>query len=71
MAHKNCLKGLRLNHLCDCIHDDIIELEVIKNNIKNLEKLIRHFYIIENFHPYLVKELSNYLKLRLQIENEN
>jgi len=71
MAHKNCLKGLRLNHLCDCIRDDIIELEVIKNNIKNLEKLIRHFYIIENFHPYLVKELSNYLKLRLQIENEN
>ena len=70
MAHKQCIKGLRLNHNCDCINDDIIELEVIKNNIKNLEKLLNNFYVIENHHPYLVKELSNYLKLRLQIENE-
>jgi len=70
MAHKQCIKGLRLNHNCDCINDDIIELEIIKNNIKNLEKLLNNFYVIENYHPYLVKELSNYLKLRLQIENE-
>jgi len=69
MAHKQCLKGLRLNHLCDCIKDDITELEMIKNNINNLEKLINLYFKIYKT-QINIKSFSDFLKLRLVVENE-
>ena len=69
MAHKQCLEGLRLNHLCDCINDDIIELNIINHNIENLENLVRYYF--KKYDKEInIKHFTNYLKLRLKIENE-
>lgn len=74
MAHKKCVDRLNsLYNLCDCIADDIISLETIKNNLdNNLEKLIMQYYTKETDKGYTIKikGLAKYLKLRLQIENE-
>jgi hypothetical protein len=68
MAHKQCID--KLDKRCDCIIDDIIELEVIKNNIKHIDKLIKNYYLIGSNNEFFIKDLSNYLKLKLRIENE-
>jgi len=72
MAHKQCIKGMRLNHLCDCIKDDIIELELIKNNIQNLDKIIAKIFKKNDWKMFMnfeMKDLIKQLKLRLVIEN--
>jgi hypothetical protein len=67
MAHKQCIE--KLDKKCDCIRDDIVSLEVIKNNIQNLEKLIYNYFKIYKSNPSIAT-LIHYLQLRLVIENE-
>jgi hypothetical protein len=67
MAHKQCIN--KLDKKCDCIKDDIVELEVIKNNIQNLEKLIYNYFKIYKSNPSIAI-FTHYLQLRLVIENE-
>jgi len=69
MAHKNCIK--KLDKKCDCIPDDLMTLEVIENNIKNLERIIEHYFIeYQKEIPQYIGNLSNYIRLRLKVINE-
>jgi len=66
MAHKQCID--KLDKRCDCIIDDLKELEVIKNNIKHIDKFLARYLRTQN--EIDIKDFANYLKLRLIIENE-
>ena len=68
MAHKTCIN--KLDKRCDCITDDLMLLEVIEDNIKNLDKLILKFLNDKTILEKDAQQLNDFLKLRLKVINE-